>query len=105
MIMQAKNGVVRLKDDTMHYVRFGCGRKTLIMLPGLGDGITTVKGTALPMACLYRAYAKAYTVYMFSRRNHLPQRCSTRDMARDLLEAMDVLHISRLICSAYPWAA
>ena len=65
------------------------------MLPGLGDGLTTVKGTALPMAFMYRAFAKDYTVYMFSRRNHLPVGYTTRDMARDLLEAMDALGIEQ----------
>jgi len=93
MFMHAKNGTVQLKDDTMHYVRFGSGRKALIMLPGLGDGLTTVKGTALPMAFLYRAFARDYTVYMFSRRNHLSENSSTRDMARDLKEATEILGI------------
>lgn len=93
MFMHARNGTVHLDGDTMHYVRFGCGSKALVMLPGLGDGLTTVKGTALPMALMYRAFAKDFTVYMFSRRNHLPQGYGTRDMARDLREAMDVLGI------------
>ncbi len=95
MPVSARNGTVHFKDDTMHYVRFGYGSKSLIMLPGLGDGLATVRGTALAMACLYRAYARDYTVYMFSRRNHLPEGCSTRDMVRDLLEAMDILHIEK----------
>jgi len=95
MFMHAKNGTVRLMDDTMHYVRFGGGKKTLIMLPGLGDGLTTVKGTALPMALIYRVFAKDFTVYLFSRRNHLPAGCTTRDMARDLRDAMNALGIAR----------
>lgn len=65
------------------------------MLPGLGDGLTTVKGTALPMAFMYRTFAKEYTVYMFSRRNHLHEGASTRDMACDLKEAMGVLGIQQ----------
>ena len=93
MCISAKNGTLSIKGDTMHYVRFGRGSKTLIMLPGLGDGLTTVKGAALPMALMYRAYARRYTVYMFSRRNHLPKGYSTRDMADDLIEGMDVLGI------------
>ena len=95
MFIHAENGTVHLPNDTMHYVRFGRGSKTLIMLPGLGDGLITVKGTALPMACMYRAYARDYTVYMFSRRNHLPKGCSTRDMALDLKAAMDTLGIEK----------
>ena len=93
--MSIRNGTLQLGDDTMHYIRFGRGTKTLIMLPGLGDGLTTVKGTALPMALVYRIFAKDYTVNMFSRRNHLPQGHTTRDMARDLKAAMDVLDIEK----------
>ena len=95
MFINPKNGTLSLAGDTMHYVRFGAGSRALIMLPGLGDGLTTVKGTALPMAFMYRLFARDYTVYMFSRRNHLPNGYSTRDMARDLKEAMDVLNIRK----------
>lgn len=92
-MLNAKNGVLQLNGDTMHYIRFGRGARTLVMLPGLGDGLTTVKGKALPMAAMYRAFAKDYTVYMFSRRNHLSGGMTTRDMARDLRDAMDVLEL------------
>lgn len=94
--MSIRNGTLQLADGTMHYIRFGRGKKTLIMLPGLGDGLTTVKGTALPMALMYRIFARDYTVYMFSRRNHLSQGHTTRDMARDLKAAMDVLGIEKV---------
>lgn len=53
-----QNGTISLADDTMHYIRFGTGARVLVMLPGLGDGLTTVKGTALPMAVMYRAFSK-----------------------------------------------
>lgn len=84
-----KNGSVANTD----YVRFGSGVKNLVMLPGLGDGLRTVKGTAAAMAWLYRVLAKDYTVYMFSRKNNLAPDASTRDMARDLWEAMCELGI------------
>ncbi len=90
-----KNGTAYVNGDTMHYIRFGRGKRSLIFLPGLGDGLTTVKGTALPMALMYRIFAKDFTVYMFSRRNALPEGCTTRDMARDLHDAMDTLGIQR----------
>lgn len=90
-----KNGTLHIADDTMHYIRFGCGTKILIMLPGLGDGLTTVKGTALPMALMYRAFSREYTVYMFSRRNNLPAHYTTRDMADDVKKAMTTLGIPK----------
>jgi len=95
MLYNAKNGILKFGDTGMDYIRFGTGEKVLIMLPGLGDGLQTVKGTALPMAWMYRAFAKEFTVYMFSRTNPLPKGCTTRDMARDLKDAMDILGIQK----------
>lgn len=93
MLYNAKNGTVKIGGTDMDYIRFGSGEKNLIILPGLGDGLQTVKGTALPMAFMYRLFAKYYTVYAFSRKNVLPAGCTTRDMARDQAEAMDQLGI------------
>ena len=69
MFYDARNGIAAGAE----YIRFGTGKKNLILLPGLGDGLRTVKGTAVPMALYYRALAKDYTVYMISRKKHLPQ--------------------------------
>lgn len=94
-MLSAKNGSILLGDTPMEYVRFGSGKKHLLMLPGLGDGLRTVKGTALPMALMYRKFSKAYTVWMFSRKEVLTQGCTTRDMARDQAMAMDALGIEK----------
>lgn len=90
MLYNAKNGIAAGAE----YIRFGTGEKNLIMLPGLGDGLRTVKGTALPMSLYYRSLTKDYTVYMFSRKQHLPEGYGTRDMARDLKDAMAELDIA-----------
>ena len=95
MLFPIHNGTLHLAHDTMHYVRFGSGSKSLVILPGLGDGLTTVKGTALPMALMYGIFAKDYTVYMPSRRNHLPEGYTTCDMARDLKEALDLWGVQK----------
>ena len=95
MWYNGKNGTLKLGDTTMDYIRFGTGEKNLVILPGLGDGLQTVKGTALPMAFMYRLFAKDYTVYAFSRKNLLPVGYTTRDMARDQAEAMDQLGIRK----------
>ena len=95
MVMSAKNGTIPFGDTEMEYIRFGRGEKTLIMLPGLGDGLRTMKGTALPMALMYREFAGKYTVYAFSRLSRLPEGYTTRDMARDQMLAMDALGIEK----------
>lgn len=91
MLYHAQNGTAAGAD----YIRFGTGKKNLIMLPGLGDGLRTTKGTALPMAVYYRCFAKDYTVYMISRKTKLAQGTTTRDMARDLKDAMEALGIRK----------
>ncbi len=95
MLYNAKNGTLNTGNTTMDYIRFGSGQRILIMLPGLGDGLRSMKGTALPMAFMYRMFAKDFTVYAFSRMNTLPQGYTTRDMARDQAEAMEQLGIEK----------
>ena len=90
-----RNGTLTLKNGRMDYIRFGKGARVLVMLPGLGDGLRTVKGTALPMALLYRRFAKQYTVYAFSRREPLAAGMTTRDMAAAQAQAMEALGIDR----------
>ncbi len=89
----AKNGKITIGNDTMDYICFGSGSKSLIMIPGLSDGLKTVKNMAYPIAFSYRAFAKDYKVYLFSRRNHLPEAYSSREMAHDIKKAMDILHL------------
>ena len=95
MLWNAKNGTLKIGDTTMEYIRFGIGQRVLVMLPGLGDALRSMKGTALPMAVMYRVFAKDFTVYAFSRKTKLPEGYTTRDMARDQAEAMDLLGIHR----------
>ena len=94
MLFHAKNGAVCVGDMNMDYVSFGRGEDVVVMLPGLGDGLRTVRGMALPLAMLYRIYAKDHSVFIFSRRNDLPEGHSTRDMAEDQARAMEVLGIT-----------
>ena len=95
MGFNAKNAEVKIGEATMEYIRFGAGPRMLIMLPGLGDSLRSVKGTALPMAIMYRIFAKDFTVYAFSRKSDLPAGYTTRDMARDQALAMELLGIER----------
>lgn len=95
MLYNAKNGTLSIDNTTMDYIRFGRGTEVLVMLPGLGDGLRSTKGTALPMAFLYRLFAGDFTVYAFSRKTELSPGASTRDMARDLKKAMDSLGIAK----------
>ena len=95
MLYNAKYAAIQLGDSQMEYIRFGCGQRILVMLPGLGDSLRSMKGTALPMAMMYRLFAKDFTVYVFARKDPLAVGSTTRDMARDVAEAMEQLGIGK----------
>ena len=77
----------------MDYVTFGKGNQPLVIIPGLGDGLQTVKGMAMPFSITYRKLAERYKIYVFSRINELRQGYTTRDMAADVAEAMETLNL------------
>lgn len=90
-----KNGRVIIGDSDMYYVSFGHGKKNLVVLPGLSDGLATVKNKALLLAPTYKRFLKKYRVYMFSRKNKLPKDYSIRQMAEDQASAMKTLGIEK----------
>ncbi len=95
MILYAQNGILHLQEGVMDYIRFGNGKKTLVMLPGVGDGLKTVQGTALPFAMLYHKLIRDFTVYVFSRRRNLSKNMTTDQMAEDLNTALNLLNLRR----------
>lgn len=94
MIYGAKGGNIHMGDTDVDFITFGKGKKPLVIIPGLSDGLRTVKGTATSLAVMYRLFAKEYKVYVISRKNKLEEGYSTRDMARDLKFVMEKLDIS-----------
>ena len=95
MLYNAHNRNIKIGDTDMDYVSFGTGKKNLVMIIGLNDGLFPVKGTALPLALAYRIFAPYYTVYVFGRKNKLEEGYSTRDMASDQAAAMRMLGITQ----------
>ncbi len=87
----AENGYAAGAD----FIRFGRGERVLVMLPGLGDGLKTVRGTAVPMAWMYRGFSEHFTVYALSRKRTLPQGYSTREMAGDVWRFLTEMKIEK----------
>lgn len=76
------------KDGTtLDCVVFGRGPKTLVLIPGLS--FQRVKGAALPLAYMYRAFSKEYTVYVADKKEAVPDGYTIRDMADDTAFAME----------------
>ena len=92
-MLNAKNGNIKINGHDFDYISFGSGRDVLVMLPGVGDGFKTAKGMAVPFAYMYRMFADSFRVYVFSRRNGLPQGFTSADMADDLSDIMEALDL------------
>ena len=93
--MSSTKGItLYFNDKSMDYVTFGKGKKPLVIIPGLGDGLYTVKGMAMTFSITYRILAERYKIYVFSRINELRQEYTTRDMAADVAEALEILKIT-----------
>ena len=95
MAIDSKNGCVDLGSTDMYYAVFGSGKRVLVVLPGLSDGLTTVKGKAWMLGSQYKKYFKEFTVYMFSRKNRMPKGYTIRQMAEDQVIAMRQLGIEK----------
>lgn len=90
-----KNGSVKLENTEMYYAAFGSGKRVLIALPGLSDGLATVKGKALLYMPSFKRFLKDFTVYMFSRKNDMPEGYTIEQMADDQVRAMRILGIEK----------
>ncbi|KAB3531146.1 alpha/beta fold hydrolase [Alkaliphilus serpentinus] len=85
------NGSIESSTGEMAYVAFGKGKEALFIIPGLSDGIQTVKNKGLLLSWYYKVYAEHYRVYVISRLRPTPQGYTTKDMAKDIIYAMDKL--------------
>ncbi len=93
MLFNAKEQTLKVSNIEMDYITFGSGTKSLVMIQGLNTN--SIHGAAVPLAYMYRIFAKEYKVYLFDRRKNLPEDITVRDMARDIALAMDELGITK----------
>ena len=88
----AKELKLTVRNMQFDYITFGNGDKPLVMIQGLNT--RGIKGSALPLAYMYRIFAKEYKVYLFERRPVLEENITVKDMAKDITACMDALSIS-----------
>ena len=94
-LLNAKNENIKINGYDCDYISFGHGSDSLIMLPEVGDGFKTAKGVAVPFSIMYRCFAGSFKVYVFSRRNDMPEGFTTSNMADDLSDIMDAIGIDK----------
>lgn len=100
-MLNAKNGQVNVAGEKTDYICFGKGDRNLVIIPGLGDALKTVRGMALPFSLLYRELSNDFKVYVFSRANNLKPDTTTENMAESLCEAMQALAIEKASVFGY----
>ena len=82
-------GTVTADGFDMRYFRFGEGSRTMVILPGLS--VQSVMGSADAVAQEYAAFTDDFTVWVFDRRDRLPDEYTVIDMAADTAAAFDKL--------------
>ena len=92
MLYEAKEQKIEINNTQIDYITFGKGTKPLIMIQGLNT--RGIKGSAVPLAYMYRIVAKDYKVYLFDRRPDVYEGITVRELAADVAGAMDVLGIT-----------
>ena len=68
----------------MNYIQFGSGPKTMLILPGLS--LRPVCPLAESIAAAYDLFSGDFTVYLFDRREDVPEDYSLEQMADDTVE-------------------
>ncbi len=92
-ILKIEENTIAVDGNTTDYEAFGRGTTPLLIIPGLGDGLKTVKGTGLMLRFVYRFLARDFRVYVVSRKNEIKPGYTTREMAADLALVMDRLKL------------
>lgn len=82
---------VNIPSGTMHYVSFGRGQRDLIIIQGLN--VRDLKGAGASLALMYKLFWKDYRVWLFDRRSVVEDGLTNRDLAEDIFDAMNALHI------------
>ena len=86
-------GKAKCKDFTMEYIKFGHGKKDLVMLPGLS--VDSIINYAEMVTDAYRLLTDDFTIYLFDRRREVSQQYSIREMAEDTVEAIKSLGLEQ----------
>ncbi len=88
-----KEGSVKIGNSEVEYIAFGRGEIPLVAIPGLSEGLRTIKGTGKMLWFMYRGLSSTHRVYVIGRKNKLENGYTTSDMADDLAAVMDKLDI------------
>lgn len=89
--LNAREGSVEIGGSRMDYAVFGSGRRNLLLIPGLS--LRPVRGAAIPLAHMYRLFARDYRVWVFDRKADIPENCDIHMLSEDLARAAALVGI------------
>lgn len=88
MVMERKIFI----DNTYYsVVSFGHGPKNLTIIAGVS--LAGIEGSGDAVAAAYEMFAEDYTIYLYGRRNVLPEGFTVKDMAEDVNYCMEELGV------------
>ena len=76
------------------YFRFGQGDRKLVVIPGLS--VKSVLDFKDSVAVALKTFGKVFEVYVFDRRENLPNEYTIEDMAKDFITAFDALGLDKI---------
>ena len=91
MLYGLKTGSIDINNTTMDYAEFGKGTTPIIIIPGLT--LKGVRGSEFPLMYEYHIFAKEYRVYVFDKRNIVPDGFTVRDLSEDIFYCIKKLNI------------
>lgn len=91
--MNAEEIRISVDDSYMNVIRFGHGKKDLVMLSGIS--LLGLEGQGEAVAEAYKSFWNEYTVYLFDRRKRMPASFTTDDMVEDVLFCLDKLGVKK----------
>ena len=79
-------------DTYMNIIRFGTGKRNLVMLPGIS--LTPLEGSGAGIAAAYAGFTQDFTVYLPDRRAVLAPHWRTEEMAEDVFTVLTQLGVT-----------
>ncbi len=85
--------VLRARGGEFGCLRFGAGRRNLVILPGLS--VRRVLEAAPLIVDGYEQFCEDFTVHLFERRREVPEGFGLRELAEDVNGCMEAVGVSR----------
>lgn len=82
---------IKIEDSYCHVIKFGTGKRTLLILPGLS--LCNFEGQGEDIAKAYDIFSSDFTCYMINYRNRVHEGFSFEDIAEDIYNVCVELEI------------